>query len=77
MNGQKQVLICSGTNYVRREKKLQGEYGRVLQAYCAGHLEQQDQEDKVFGQRLRSTELRYLVRMSIGDFSRPRCFTSG
>lgn len=77
MNGQKEVLVCSGANDVRRQKKLQGEYGRILQVYRAGHLEQQHQEDKVFGQRLRSAKLRYLIRMSIKDRTRPRYPTSG
>jgi hypothetical protein len=77
MNGQKEVLVCSGANDVRCKEELPGEYGRILQAYGAGHLEQQHQEDKVFGQRLWSAKLRYLIRMSIRDCKRPRYFTSG
>lgn len=77
MNRQKEVLVCSGANDVGREKKLEGKYGRILQAYCTDQLEQQHQEDKVFGQRLRSAKLRYLICMSMGDLTRPRCFTSG
>jgi len=77
MNGQKEVLVCSGANDVRCKEELPGEYGRILQAYGAGHLEQQHQEDKVFGQRLWSAKLRYLIRMSIRDCKRPRYSTSG
>lgn len=40
MDGQKEVLVCSGANDVRREEELQGEYGRIPQVYGAGHLEQ-------------------------------------
>jgi len=41
MNGQEEILVCSGANDVRCEEELQGEYGRIPQAYGAGHLEQQ------------------------------------
>lgn len=62
MYGEEEVLVRGCADDVGEEPEIGGEEGRAADEVGAGYLDRDDEEDDIFGQGLRTAELRYLDR---------------
>jgi hypothetical protein len=57
---QKKVLVCCCTDYVGRKEEFPRAYGGLSEKKGTAYLDRDNENDDVFREWLRSTELRYL-----------------
>lgn len=69
--GEEQILVRRSTDDVGSEEEGPREYGRVADEVCAEDLDAYDEENDIFGEGLRATELGYLW-MGLDDSHSPR-----
>ena len=60
MNGEEEVLVCSGSNHICRCEKFPGEHGGVAKQVRAADLKGDDAQNDIFSQGLWSAELGHL-----------------
>jgi len=61
MDCQKKVLVCCCTDYVGRKEEFPRAYGGLSEKEGTAYLDIYDEDDDLFREWLRSTELRYLA----------------